>query len=402
MKKSVMCLVAVIAGSIIGNAGELLKAKHQDIKQQVLSNNLTGLDLYGKLKNRKGNIVISPYSIGTAMTMTLAGADGETRTEMAKVMHQAMGDKPMNTAVGDLHKKINTLAGKNFTLETANGLCLTLNSKLVSDSYKKLLKEDYYAELFTAANVDPVNAWVKKKTHDKIPKILNSLSAGSVCVLLNAVYFKGLWASQFKEKQTRNAWFYCEGAKKKKVPMMNQSAEFALLENHNYKALSMPFKGKKVNFIIAMPVKDKKLADLEKILDDKQMSLMIKNLKKCRPIEVNITIPRFKIEYSADLIDPFKALGMQKAFSAKLADFGKITGRKDALGLIRIAKIKHKAFLEINEEGGEASATTAVEMKLECVARPRTFKADKPFMFFITDTVTDSILFMGRVTNPIE
>jgi len=137
-------------------------------------------------------------------------------------------------------------------------------------------------------------------------------------------------------------------------------------------------------------------------LDGNEINAIIQKIKQCSPSKTSVFIPRFKIEYGTSLISQFQSLGMQKAFSAKFADFGKITGKRNAPGLVWIAQIQHKAFLEINEEGGEAAAATAVEVSTRSAKKLRVFNANRPFIFFITDTVTDSILFTGRVTNPVE
>jgi serpin B len=398
-----MLLFAIFAagGSSAESTASLLPGStDENVSKLVKSNNATGLDLYSKLRTKKGNIVISPYSIGTAMTMALAGADGGTAKEMSAVMHQNLAYKKMNIAAGDLYKKLNSLNSKDITLETANGLCL-VKPDLVSSFYKNLLRKYYFAELFSAKNVKPVNDWVNDKTHGKIPKILNTLPGNTLCVILNAIYFKGLWASQFKKTSTFDADFFLENGKKIKTPMMHQSGKFPMTKNNDFSALEMPFKGKRLSFIIILPGKGAKLADFEKTFDMSKATSIIAALKKNKnPAKVDIAVPKFKIDYDTELKPPFMQLGMKEAFSAKLADFGKLTGVKNRPGLVWIAQIKHKAFIEINEEGGEAAAATAVVMRLKCASVSKSFTADRPFLFLIKDTATDSILFLGRVANP--
>jgi len=379
-------------------AKELTREEKKNVDKQVSSNNITGLNLYKQLKEEKGNIVISPFSIGNAMTMALAGAEGDTRTEMAKVMHQEMDDIKMNQAAGNLHEVINMVAGNHVILESANGLCVT--SPIVSNAYKQLLQKDYSAELFNAGSVKPINEWVKKRTKGRIPNILDKLPANPVCVILNAVYFKGLWDSQFKKNRTSDSWFFPEAEKKVKVSMMTQKEDFKLLQNRNYQVLAMPFKGKKICFYILLPNEGHKLSDLEESITGEDISSILIRMKRQRTEEIDVFVPRFKIEYKTGLIDQYKTLGMEKPFSAEFADFGEITGQKNALGKIWIAVVKHKAFLEINEEGGEAAAATAVVLAEKSAVRRDVFRADRPFLFFITDSVTDSILFMGRFSGP--
>lgn len=378
----------------------LTKGEKQDCTELVNANNATGIDIYSKLSLKKGNVVMSPYSIGTAMTMALAGAEGVTATEMAKVMHRKLKYNNMNVAAGNLYKTLNGLNSSDITLETANGLCLVTPS-IVSESYTNLLQKYYFAEIFYGKDVKPVNDWVNKKTHKKIPEILNSLPANTVSVILNAIYFKGLWEKQFKKSSTFDSDFLLDNGGKIKIPMMHQSDKFAMITKKDFSAIEMPFKGKLLSFIAIMPSKGAKLADFEKKFNLKQAISIIAALKKIKhPSKLDIAIPIFKIEYEAELVPPFKQLGMTNAFSAKLADFGKLTGQKNKLGLVWIAQIKHKAFIEINEEGGEAAAATALIMEKKCVAIRQQFIANRPFLFMIKDNVTDSILFLGRVVNP--
>jgi len=379
---------------------EMTEDAIQNMKSQVNANNSTGVDLYYKLNSKKGNIVISPYSIGTAMSMALAGAEGTTETEMKAVMHQKLLFGKMNSAAGNLHKTLNSLNGEGITLETANGLCV-VNNAMVCDSYKKVLQKDYSAELFFADNVKPINEWVDKKTKGKIPEILNSLPANSVCVILNAIYFKGLWENQFKKSSTSDADFFLGNGKKIKTPMMRQSDKFAMIAKKDFSAVELPFKGKYLSFIAILPPESAKFADFEKSFSSEKAESIIASLKKIKhPDKIDIAIPKFKIEYDAELVSPFLQLGMKDAFSAKLADFGRLTGKKNRPGLVWISQIKHKAFIEINEEGGEAAAATAVVMQLKCAIMRRRFIANRPFLFLIKDNKTDSILFLGRVVNP--
>ena len=400
----VVLYVAVLLLPSSVSAGISAKERFRLIGAQVESDNLTGSALYSKLCETEGNIVISPYSIGMAMTMATAGASGGTRDEMAKVMHQSLPEGEMDKAAGLLHHTINNISAKEVVLETANGLCLTLHGTIVSPDYKKLIKDTYYAELFTADNVGPINSWVDRKTHGKIKKILESFSPNSVCVLLNAVYFKGDWAAKFDKKQTYDDYFHTEDGGKIKVKMMKQSSDFQLLKEKDYQVLSMPFNGKKIRFLALLPNKGVKLSELEKKLTGKEIVDIVRKVKCSRPGKVLAMIPRFKVSYKASLIDSFKSLGMQKPFSFKESDFGRLLGKKDAVGVVRISQIQHKAYLEINEEGGKAAAATAVGIELKCAmpspSRPSVFKADRPFLFFITDIITNSILFMGRYSQP--
>jgi serpin B len=292
--------------------------------------------------------------------------------------------------------------GKEVTLSVANALCLTTHGSLVHPSYKKLLNTKYSAEIFEAKDVIPINAWVATKTRGKIDKILKNLSANPVCVLLNAVYFKGLWASQFDKKLTRPGSFYTTVDKTLSVSMMHQTARYPMVRHDDFMAVAMPYKVESLAMVIILPDDRTGLAGVEEKLTIKTVQSILKDLEESNPTKVMLSLPRFKIEFGSSLIPAFEALGMKLAFSAEKADFGGITGRDNALGLIWIAQIQHKAFLEVNEEGSEAAAATAVEFQTKSVPSITRFEVDHPFLFMLVDKTTNAILFVGRVNNPLK
>ncbi len=374
-----------------------------DEKAVVQACNTTAIQLYGGLKKDSENLVISPFSIGTAMSMALSGARGDTEKEMMKVLNQTVPRERMDSAHSKILARLNRFEkGKDVVLSTANALCLTVDSALVHKDYRTLLSTKYNAEIFDAHNVGPINAWVAKKTHGKIDKILEKLSANSVCVLLNAIYFKGLWASQFDKKLTRPGEFFTTEGKTLSVPMMHQTAEFSVATRDGCMAVALPYKVDSLAMVVILPTERKGLPGIEKQLSAAFVQAVLDDLGKHHPTKVALSLPRFKIEFGADLIPAFQSEGMKLAFSAEKADFGGITGRDTSLGLIWIAQIKHKAFLEVNEEGSEAAAATAVELQTKSVPRITRFLADHPFLFLLVDKATNAILFMGCVNDPLE
>lgn len=379
------------------------KDTHSDEKEVIESYNKTALQLYGELRKKPGNIVISPYGIGTAMAMALSGARGETGKEMAKVLNQTLTRERMDLANAKVLEKMGRFKnGKQATLSVANALCLTTHGSLVDPLYRKLVNTKYAAEIFEAKDVNPINAWAAAKTHGKIDKILKDLSANSVCVLLNAVYFKGLWASRFDKKLTRPGSFYTTGDKTLSVPMMYQTAEYPVVENDDFMAVALPYTINLLTMVIILPNERTGLATVEEKLTINTVQSTLNDLEKSKPTKVMLGLPRFKIEFGSSLIPIFEVLGMKLAFSGK-ADFGGVTGRDNSLGLIWIAQIQHRAFLEVNEEGSEAAAATAVEFVTKSEKPSVTkFEVDHPFLFVLVDKKTNAILFMGRVNNPLE
>ena len=242
-----------------------------------------------------------------------------------------------------------------------------------------------------------INAWVEKQTKDKIKELIQPgvFTRLTRLVLTNAIYFKGDWASKFKEENTKPAPFYVTEEKSVEVPMMYQKGQFAYTEGEDAQVLVLPYKGDELSMLIVLPKKPSLLPSIERELTLKNLKVELERLRKQ---EVKVYLPKFKITWGVfKLNDILKAMGMKDAFSLPPADFSGMTGRKDLF----ISHVLHKAFVEVNEEGTEAAAATAVVMDRESApAPPPVFRADHPFVFMIRDNRSGTILFMGRVTNP--
>lgn len=241
-----------------------------------------------------------------------------------------------------------------------------------------------------------INTWVEKQTKDKIkdlikPGILNALTR---LVLTNAIYFKGNWVSQFDRKQTKDSPFYVKADKKVQMPMMYQKGDFKYMETHKLQALELPYVGSELSMVILLPKNVDGLVELQNLLTLDTLNEWLRNL---REQEVEVYLPRFKTTSEFMLAEVLASMGMPDAFSLPPADFSGITGNKDLF----ISAVIHKAFVDVNEEGTEAAAATAVVMK-KSVYMPRVFRADHPFIFLIRDVSSEGILFLGRLVNPLE
>ncbi|MDH3582905.1 MAG: serpin family protein, partial [Phycisphaerae bacterium] len=243
-----------------------------------------------------------------------------------------------------------------------------------------------------------INQWVEKQTRDKIKDVLprGVIDNMTRLVLTNAIYFKGDWQTQFKESMTRPQPFNTGEGKSVQVPLMFlPRGRFPYHQNKDVQLLELPYRGEDLSMLVLLPTKSPGgLAGLEKKLSSKQLAGWIAGARR-QP--VNVFLPRFKLETQYDLKPPLKALGMKDAFVYGRADF---TGLSESEKLY-ISAVLHKAFVEVNEEGTEAAAATAVVVATKS-AKPRipTFRADRPFVFLIRDRSSGSILFLGRVTNP--
>jgi serpin B len=355
------------------------------------------VQLYRELGTQEGNLFFSPYSISSAMGMTYAGARGETAAQMKSTLHFRLEQSGLNSGFRSLNKILDentTKSGQKLSI--ANALVLTGGN--VSDVYRKILTTYYDARIFKGG-IEEINGWVKTKTEGKIDRILEQLSTNSVCVILNAIYFKGVWESQFEKKLTFDGPFKLSGNAEVKTPFMHRKAEFKLLDEKDFQALSLPYKGNALSMVVLLPKTVDGLAGLEDALYAEDLKGWLTRLDKQRGQKVSVYLPKFKLETKYSLGEPFQKMGMKDAFSPA-ADFSGMGWKK---GDLWIGQIRHRAFVEVNEEGTEAAAATAVEMVTKAApGRDPVFRADHPFMFLIRDNATGTILFIGRVANPAK
>ena len=385
------------AGSDCCSAPPTSTEKPADFSLSTLAkgNSTFAVKLYQQLGAAGGNLFFSPFSVSSALGMTYAGARENTAAEMQAVLSFGLDREPLHDAFKQLNQKLSSAANNDGQkLNIANGLCLTGGD--VSEEFKALLQNYYDAELFSG-DLDKINGWVSTKTEGKIEKILEALSPNSVCVLLNAIYFKGTWESRFDEAATREAPFKLSATEEIKVPLMYQKGSFRLIEKDTFNAIAMPYKGKSLTMVVVLPQQVDGLAGLEKELSVEKLDAWLAELDSVSEQDVMLYLPKFKLETGYDLVPACTALGMKDAFAPAAADF---TGMGWPKGKLWISQIKHKAFVEVNEEGTEAAAATAVEMATKSISMDPVFKADHPFIFMIRDNSTGSLLFMGRIANP--
>jgi serpin B len=241
-----------------------------------------------------------------------------------------------------------------------------------------------------------INQYIEEETNKKIKNLIpkGSISPMTRAVLTNAIYFKGVWLWQFDEKNTTKQNFFIRLNLSVEVPMMNmnpEKAEFNYFEDEKIQVLELPYKGEKVSMVVLLPKEDFSSFDSSLTLDNlKEYQAKMKKTKLD-----SIALPKFKLETKYFLRDNLSALGMPTAFSDR-ADFSKMTGRRDLF----INFVIHQAFVEVDEKGTEAAAATAVGMKLTGIRQPKIFRADHPFLFFIMEKQTSTILFFGRVVDP--
>ena len=393
----------VLVMFFFGTVGQIKAEENIMIKNIARDNTLFTLDLYNQLKKTDGNLFFSPFSIFTALAMTWAGARENTAVQMAETLHFTEKPAQFHRAIGDLISQLNAVQKEtDVELSIANAIWAQKGYQFL-DEFFRIVQQSYQADLkqvdFSSAAESArqaINAWVEQQTNEKIkdllpPKVLNALTR---LVLVNAIYFKGFWDNQFKSRDTREMEFWLLTEVAVKVPMMHQEHQFGYWENDWLQIIEMPYTEESLSLIVLLPKEKTGITDLEQKLNFENMMAWQSRLRKRKVI---VFFPKFKIESQFSLGQTLALMGMPDAFDPELADFSAMVGQKE----LYISAVIHKAFLEVNEEGSEAAAATGVVVGVTSIApSPPIFKADHPFVFFIRDNKSQSILFLGRVLNP--
>jgi serpin B len=452
-----VALGVVLAGAIAGAATDRAAAQLNiavEARATLLARayNASGQQLFAQVAGKPGNIVFSPYSIGTAMTMALTGARGDTASEMARVLMQRMAREAIDTANAEMiailkgydHSgdppvcppsakvKAGTcegplmgdgkqcyygmrLEGKSCVGEgtpavsakllTANALMLLKRGDLISEDYAETLKIRYGAEVFRQASLDDINSWVSRNTEGKIAKLIDQLDDNAAAVLLNAVYFKARWASPFDKKLTKDDTFNLSRSQKVQVPLMNEAGHFSLVSRGGYRAIRLPYQIPEIGMVVVLPDDIEGVGDVARRLGPNELADLFAALRNGQARKpVTLALPRFKAEYKADLVPAFEAAGMHKPFDATAADFSGMTSRPVPPGTVFIGQIAHRAVIDVSEETTEAAAATGAVMATASAQPvpqpPEPFRVDRPFLFYLVDDASGAILFEGRIADP--
>ena len=406
MTRSLQKLIPVLltVSSVFASFPEARSAQTQFL---VEGNTAFALDLYGRLKTGSGNLFFSPYSISTCLAMTYAGARTGTEKQMGQTLHFEKNQPGLHSAFGELQRQLSEASKqKGIELSIANALWTQRDSPLLP-AFLQIAKGEYQANVSQADFKneaedarDKINLWVAQKTKEKIQDILppGSLTELTRLVLANAIYFKGVWATQFEKSETANQPFHLSTARTVDAPLMHHLDEVGYMEDRDFQAVELPYKGAELSMVILLPRQIDACGTLEDRLTPAFLSRSISGVKKRRKVE--IFLPRFKLESSFELNGTLAKLGMLDAFGTK-ADFSGM----DATKLLYISSVFHKAWGEVNEEGTEAAAATAVvvhptSLEIKQPPPPPIFRADHPFIFLIRDTRSGSVLFLGRLADP--
>ncbi|MEH2152714.1 serpin family protein [Nostoc sp.] len=377
-----------------------------DIEGIVKRNTAFALDLYERLKPTEKNLFFSPYSISLALAMAYAGARKDTERQIAQVLHFT-SQQQLHQTFACLEMELKAVQDwSGILLRTANSLwpqtgypLLKEFLNLVNNSYGVVVTAvDYQKDPEAAENI--INAWVAEKTEDKIQNLIsaNSLNELTRLVLVNAIYFQGDWKNKFDNTLTETAPFWITSAKKIQVPMMEQQETLGYKETEDLQVLQLPYVGDDLSMLVLLPKQINGLRELEDNLTLENLANWVEGLQER---EVRVFLPRFKVSSQFQLNETLIAMGMRDGFDQNKANFSGMDGRENGLC---IGAVVHQAFVDVNEEGTEAAAATAMGMlDLCCSEQPLpvpVFKVDRPFIFLIREKITESILFLGKIVNP--
>jgi serpin B len=367
-----------------------------------------GFDLYQRARPQSGNFAVAPASVSMALSMTWAGARGETAEEMKRVLHVQGTPAEVMAASGKLAAALQE-PSRPVKLRIANRLFGEKSYKF-EQPYLDATKAAFGAPLepldFKTA-FEPargrINGWVEEQTEKRIKNLIpaQGVNGDTRLVLVNALYFLGDWETPFEKERTHAQPFFLTKGKQKDVPTMHRGDTLRLAEVDGAKALELPYKGGAFSMLFLLPAEVDGLAPLETSLTQKKLDDIVAALK---PQLTVVSLPKFEISppESLSLGDPLKAMGMPLAFDRDKADFTGIANPPSPADRLYIAKVFHKVFVRVDEKGTEAAAASAVSMARAGAAPPKMveFKADHPFLFLLRDNASGTVLFMGRVADP--
>ena len=361
------------------------------------NNNNFAFNMFRELNSNK-NMVFSPFSIYTALSITSLGAGGTTKDEFDRVLNNNMSLEQFHQSYEDILHSV-SIGSEKFNI--ANALWL-------DDSFKP--EEDFLnsaTELFNThiENLDfknnpkncseIINSWIEKNTNGLIENMQSSssINRNTRMIITNAIYFKGIWERSFDPKENSELNFYVTPDKPVKTTFMQQQGTFFYYENQSEKLLRLDYKGDSLSLIIVLP--EGNIDNFIKNLDDKEFRSDLRNMK---PELLNIRIPKFKIKFGSDLVKPLSDLGLSSAFNND-ADFSGITKTEG----LYISEVTHQAYIDVNETGSEAAAATSIGI-ITTAYNPtpvKDFIADRPFIYAIIDNKTKTILFLGQFVTPL-
>ncbi len=383
-------------------------------RETVDHSNALALKAYAELRDKPGNLVLSPYGVSLTLSMLLSGADGQTRDELLAVLGATAKQEPqLHNSQGELRRWLTGESAGGEQLEIAAAIFIQRDTDVLKNFLTSLeTNYDSQANVVDFANQPAtarkvINDWAAEKTHGMIDTVISpaDISPQTSLVMASAVYFKGAWEHAFERSRTDRQPFYVTADKTIECDLMQQSEGFGYAHLDGIRVLVMPYRGYELSMAVILPDDKAGLSDVEERLDHETLSDWLAAADR-RLIRVPVWLPKFRFESGHDLEPPLAKLGVTTAFDPAQADLSRIDGLRPTstgAGRLYVDKIWQQALIEVNEEGTEAAAVTGVKSakSAELVQEdPPQFRADHPFLFVIRENQTGLILFVGRVLDP--
>lgn len=397
-QRGLILFMELVPASIEPQPTEKPEPSGKEASDIIEASNEFMLDFYSLNSAGQDNIFFSPWSILSAFSVVYEGAKGQTAEEVASATYLPRDDSDRRDSFKTVQQNLNPNSTE-YELTNANALWIKTGFGVKQEFVD--IAEQYYdskvAEIEFPAGESEIDSWIENQTNGKIKDLVKDKTNDMTrLVITNAVYFMGTWKDQFNANLTSQGDFTLDSGDTVEVPMMYQKSRFDYAENDELQILKMPYKGDKLSMIVLLPREN--VGSLEESLDTEQLSSWQDELQN---EQVYVYMPKFKLETEYDLTPKMKELGVELAFDPQLADLSRIADVKP--NNLYIGFATHKAFVDVNEEGTEAAAATAIGIEATSApADPTVFRADHPFVFLIQDNETGLILFIGRVVDPTK
>ena len=353
---------------------------------------------FGASENK--NVVVSPFSVKMALSMAAQGANGKTLEEMNKVIG-------LDEASNEYFRRLIEDAAKDgdITLNIANSVWLRQGLKF-NQEYLDILNQYYMAQASTLdfgnpSSKDTINKWVSEKTNGKIEEIVDEIKPLDIAFLINAIYFNANWSTPFEQGLTSKKDFTLLDGSKVQADLMSKTARLLYQENNQFQAVELPYgENERYAMRVYLPKKDVEFDKFVDSIDKESLQKWSEDFSSRKGV---LELPKFKTEYSSSLNDMLISMGIKEAFNSGSADFSKmivVEGQN-----VYISEVMHKTYIDVNEKGTEAAASTSVGISVTSAPdQEEMFEmvVDRPFVFTIDDKESGEILFIGAIINPLQ
>lgn len=400
---SLLSMAALAAPLRAQEVGDIVAAR-----QVAAANNAFGVALYREFaQTEKGNVVFSPFSLSSALALTATGARGQTEKELWQALQLDLSRERVAAGYAAITDEFFwvTRGPDLIKLTVANALW-PQQGCVMKPEFLDVAHRQFDAEVTPldyaqpAAAAERINKWIAAKTAGLIPSLVGPAQFGpsTRLTLCNAVNFKAAWASEFSEKATKPERFTLLDRTRIAVPTMKRTAWFQVAEADGCWLLRLPYAVREFEFVVVLPNAVDGLSEIERTFDRQRLERWIDQLEYAKLQYLAMELPKFKISAQPGCTAALKRLGMNEVFNSSLADFSGVSGER----ALSLDEVVHRAVIEVNEKGTEAAAATVFRTYTAAASTqdPQPFKVDHPFLFFIRETRTGTILFLGRIVDP--